>query len=262
MTGSDPLQPVVMSTHNLPEPPMIRWKVKLNDMSGDTLAEMLESIGFTLDGDLLFGPEFEALQTDQDVSKHARELMRQIKEISRLTEADNNFVVGPVHEFDSEGNQTAEHTVVHIQGRTSMSLGGFVAAIGHAGQLTAEGRAERERIAKVQRVQTLMRASWRSELVLTVLKLLDGDVTGTDLGHVHDFIQDNVGGALYPTFGTETEFTRFNRSINHPTVLGLEARHAVSNVDAPPNPMTKNEARDFMVRVSWAWIEDVARQDV
>jgi hypothetical protein len=41
---------------------------------------------------------------------------------------------------------------------------------------------------------------------------------------------------------TGKQLTRFNRSNNHPDILGLKARHAVANDDPPPDPLDIGEA--------------------
>lgn len=61
-------------------------------------------------------------------------------------------------------------------------------------------------------------------------------------------------------FGSGKEFERFDRSINHPKAMGLEARHAVSKVDPPPKPMTLAEARTFAHRVGTAWLATFDQQ--
>jgi hypothetical protein len=54
-----------------------------------------------------------------------------------------------------------------------------------------------------------------------------------------------MDGDLSP-FATTKQLTRFNRSIHHPGVLGLEACHAVSNEKPPPDPMDMDEAKRFI----------------
>lgn len=75
-----------------------------------------------------------------------------------------------------------------------------------------------------------------------------------------DLIQNDADGDLV-RFASEAQFTRFNRSINHPDVLGLKARHAVSNVESPPDSMSMIEATQFIIDVAEKWIVEKANRE-
>ena len=228
-------------------------------MTGDVLAETLAAAGFALDGDMLSGEPFEALDEWGDVSDAARELGQKVREIARLNpDLVMSFESGPVYEYDADGEEISVHRKVYAKGAASLSIAGHVATIAHgSAELTPEERAEIQRLARAARAAELVRAALASELVLTVMRLLDGEPGTLELAHIHDLIQDDMNGDL-SGFASEAEFTRFNRSINHPEVLGLEARHAVTNVEPPRDPMDIGEATRFITSVAQKWITEKA----
>ena len=236
---------------------MTRWKVEVTDAIGDVLIETLAAAGFELDGDMLFGEPFEALDDWGAVSDSARELGQKVREIARLNpNLEMSFESGPVYEYDGDGNQIGKHHKVYAQGAVSLGLAGQATAVANT-SLTPEEQAEIARQARAEKAAQLMRAVMQSELVLTVLRLFEGEPWGTELGHVHKLIQNDMDGDL-SRFGTGNQFERFNRSINHPDVLGLKARHAVTNEEPPPDPMNLIQATQFMRDVAQKWIEEKA----
>ena len=236
---------------------MTRWKVEITSVSGDIVAETLAAAGFDLHGDLLSGEPFEALDDWGAVSDAARELGQKITEIARLNpDLEIGFESGPVYEYDSDGNQIGKNHKVYLQGATSVGLAGQVVAVENT-SISPEEKAEFERQARAEKAAQLMRAVMRSDLVLTVLRLFEGEPWGTELGHVHKLIQYDMDGDL-SRFGTRNQFERFNRSINHPGVLGLKARHAVTNDEPPPDPMNLKQATQFIRDVADKWIKEKA----
>jgi len=53
---------------------------------------------------------------------------------------------------------------------------------------------------------------------------------------------------------TRSQISRFTRTAGHPKVAGDEARHGVSTVEPPPNPMTPPEAWTFVASVLSEWL--------
>ena len=76
------------------------------------------------------------------------------------------------------------------------------------------------------------------------------------LGHIIDIVQDACQGDLN-AFASKNKITQFNRSINHPKVMGLKARHAISQEQPPPKPMSFEEACLFAKGIGRAWIESL-----
>ena len=142
--------------------------------------------------------------------------------------------------------KTLEITI--LRGRSRPEAVGVVDS-----KLTPEERAEIERLARAGKAGELVKAAVASDLVLTVMRLLGGEPGTLELGHVHELLLDDMDGDL-SVFATAKQLTRFNRSINHPDVLGLKARHAITNEEPPPDPMDMGEATRFIESIAEKWI--------
>lgn len=237
----------------------MRWRVQINEMTGDILPDTLAAVGYTLDGDMLSGESFEACDEWGDVSDVAHDLAHCVREIARLNpEIEIGFSSGPVHEYDANGNEIHCHHKIYVQGAV-MTLRASVAGVATVhSSLSPEERAEIERLARAAKAGELVAAALRSNLVMTVMRLLDGEPGTLELGHVHDLLLDDMDGDL-SAFAKTGQLTRFNRSINHPEILGLKARHAVSNQDPPSDPMDMDEATQFIRGIAQKWIAGKAK---
>ncbi len=234
---------------------MTRWRVRLNDMTGNVLVETLAAAGFELDGDMLSG--FDALDDWGDVSDAARELGQKVVEIARLNpDLEIGFTTGKVHEYGADGNQIGEHTKVYARTATSLKIEGQATLVENT-SISPEEKGEIERQARASKAAELLRAAMASDDVLEVLRLFEGEPWGTELGHVHDLIRDDVSGDL-SRFATKAQLTRFNHSINHQDALGLKARHATLKTDPPRDPMTLSQATAFIRDIAEKWIKEKA----
>ncbi len=119
----------------------------------------------------------------------------------------------------------------------------------------------REEEANKERLISLLAASLSNPNILNVLSLMKmDDPSATDLGHIVDLIQDECNGDI-GEFTTKAKQRRFERSINHPEIMGLKARHAVSREQPPPKPMSFEEAKEFAHRVGAAWLDRIEKYE-
>jgi hypothetical protein len=119
------------------------------------------------------------------------------------------------------------------------------AAIAHGRQAIAAGR--------------LAAAAARDDRTADVIRLLaKPSLTPTELGVMLELIEDVSGGALR-RYAAHTELKRFDRSINHRKVFGIEARHGKSPAVPPPNPMSRKEADEFARGVARRWLDELSK---
>lgn len=234
----------------------MRWAVKISDIaSEDILADVLTEVGFNLSVDMLSGEPFEAFLDWKDVSDAAHDLAHNIRELARLSpEFELSFSAGAVHEYDADGKEVHVHNMVYAEGTAICMSASVVGVSSVTSSLSPEEQAEMERKGRAARAAELLRAATCSDMVLTIMRLLDGEPGTLELGHVHALVLDDMNGDL-SEFTTKKQLTRFKQSINDPRVLGLKARHAVTNTAPPAEPMTLEEATLFIKLVAEKWIK-------
>lgn len=106
---------------------------------------------------------------------------------------------------------------------------------------------------QAERAVKYIKPALENKLVNLVLTLKGKDLTPLKMGHIFDLIQDDMGSNLNELV-SNSEITRFNRSINHPSVFGLDSRHIVSSCQPPPKPMLLQEAKIFIANLFEKWI--------
>jgi hypothetical protein len=244
----------------------MRWAVEISELSSnrrlleDVLGvlsiRVLEENGqFLLESD-----HFEKLTTPSEVHAYASRIRAIAEEVKKHNpEVDCVFSVGTVVERSPDGIR--RHHFLVVSSTVHIHCSGHAAVIRvEPTQHTSEQRAQREfevqerKHAKLrERAVARIISAVRHEHALTVQQLLQEEVTPQVLGHIVDIIQDDMGGGL-STLMSETQKSRFYRSINHPKVFGRDARHIVSNQEPPPNPMQLGEARAFVQTVAEKWL--------
>ena len=100
-------------------------------------------------------------------------------------------------------------------------------------------------------------AASRDPLARRVLGMLLPLVSWADLYKVHELVQADVNGDMSRLGVSKTALARFSRTANHPDAIGDEARHAVSNQEPPPRPMSHQEACEFVETLIRAWMQKV-----
>jgi hypothetical protein len=250
----------------------MRWRVELIDVTGnkrlfcDVLRELSISVVEENGESFLVGEPFETCDTAADVHAHASRIQAIVQEVcDYVPEIEVAFSVGSVVERTADGGPRRHHFLV-----VSDAL--HLHDIGHVASLTAAPSAhlseeERQRLVVQRQEQEYqhLRATAVSRIIpavaddraLTVQRLLHGELTPQPLGHIADLIQDDFG-ALVTQLAPTNQWKRFYRSINHPTVFGEKARHIVSKVEPPPDPMTLDEARSFIRIVASRWLKSKA----
>jgi hypothetical protein len=247
---------------------LMRWTVEIHSVGDEeALRRVLELGGGKLihaDARAFWLPDFETCESADTVWAAASRFRERLCRFGELdAELQVRLVLGPVCEHLGDGSVRRHHFLTAETG--VYTLTGFGTTLTHRtasisederqeALQRAEERARRERREKAVK---LAAAAAVDERVLQVMELLQvPDPTGTQLGHIVDLIRDARGGDL-SAFATENEMTRFERSINHPKVMGLNARHATSKQEPPPNPMQHPEATLLARDIARKWLDQL-----
>lgn len=230
-----------------------RWRIEVTKVTGDSalLASVLKENGFELNSGLLLSDQFEMLSDASEVYATGSALCQEINRISDMhPDINMTFRLGSVQEL-TKGGVKRVHMAAGVAGAAALAVSGR-AVLSNA-SVTDEERAEMERQKRIERASVILRAVRTDKDVLIVMQLLNGEPTPTELGHVVDIIRDNMNGDM-SAWATKNKLKRFKRSINHQAVFGLDARHARSKDEPPPNPMHMAEAIIFVRDIADQWV--------
>ncbi|MBW4485950.1 MAG: hypothetical protein KME14_25780 [Tildeniella torsiva UHER 1998/13D] len=247
------------------------WCAELKIISGneDVIGSVLANVGYKFVEDkhqdsgkwLLEHPKYSEVSSSKEVYTDAIEIIEKFNKTAQIEKEDSRLEFVSVR-YESSSGIMKRHFFAEL---STCVLGGA--------QLRGEGRIirnshlsedeiirrikEAEELEKKKKEATLIRrmsSALTKPAVLYVMELLSiSDPSMTELGHIIELIVEDCDGDL-TEFTTKAEQSRFERSINHPSVMGLKARHAVSKNQLPPKPMNENEAKSFAHRVGQEWL--------
>jgi hypothetical protein len=244
----------------------MRWRVAISGLPDNVrlLSEIVDPLGISLvevEGEnFLVGDLFEAEESHSAVHNLALRLELIASEIERDDPAARcGFKSGPIFEYLADGSWRKHAFVTLAAHASARATASATLTVGSSPALSEDERARLEQQRQEQEFQALCQrtiprfvAAFHSERVRQVQQLLRGELDPLTLGHIAELIEDDLGGATRDLV-SERQWTRFQRSINHPDVFGVNARHIVSKVTPPPDPMTLFEARAFIRELANQW---------
>lgn len=243
--------------------------VELTNISGDEeiIRTAMTSNGYEISHEsadsveiwLLTHQKYEHFEMASVIHEDAESLVARLSEIAALEGIEINIFVGSVLRVNADGTTNKHHFATfssHIRleahAQTHVTYNPIITVDERLRRIAEaeERKTARERAALISRVA---RAIADPTLIQIIRLVRASNLTMTEAGHIVDIVHDALEGEL-GALTTKDELSRFRRSINHPKVMGLSARHAVTNVDPPPKPMTENEARSYAKRIGREWL--------
>jgi hypothetical protein len=249
---------------------LTRWKVEITSTTSNErlLRDVLDELSvevISLNGQcVLASSRFESCSTAGEVDAIASELKSLVDEVGKhdaQLASQLRVDIGSVLERRSDGTWARHHVL-------KAALTG-VFAIGGVGTLTVtrspplsedeQRQIEAERLEdeyqqlRRKAVSRIVSAS-RDERALKVQRLLAGELTPLDMGHIVELIEADPDVKIGEIV-SKRQLSRLTGSINHPAVYSENARHSVATQQPPPNPMTEGEARPFVRSLATRWME-------
>lgn len=206
-------------------------------LASELLGKDVVTLAESLDGHWLWSKHFSALDDDR-----ARDVLAKAEKLVAIAR-------GAVH------LQTGAHL--------NITLGTLLRQVqdGRSGGTTAvpsQGLIPNRR--NFEQLQRWAAVGQRDIDVAHVLRVFSRGMDWHDLYHAFEVVQARVGSTIWKDgWTTKAEVRRFTQTANSRAALGVEARHGKAKVPAPKNPMTWNEADDFVRMIVWKWVNDLGR---
>lgn len=220
---------------------MPTWTVTLQGNLADleTLASL--GVGVTREGDgfMLRLPELENVTELMQVHQYAVEQLQALNGLRRMAWGDDRaaaIMVGSIVRVDAAGHRTDFVILKSLDMRM------------HGATLDIGGRTFAARAALAARDDNVRQA----------LRRYGGEVSPVNLYRVFEIIRDAVGGEreiVARAWSSQAQTDRFRRTMNSVGALGLDARHGVEKSAPPPDPMSIQEAQEFIARLLERWLD-------
>ena len=250
------------------------WFVEVTDVIGDhgLVSAVLERAGYAISAEdppglqtLLSHPKYEEFETANQVHADAKHLSETLRQFSELDGTAIGITIGAVQSRQADGTAN-KHIFAELRVTISVMTGSATGTVTRNPALTEE---EHQRLITEAQAKAAMQkrlsiihracAALRRPRILEVMELMGiAAPSTTQLGHIVDLIQDECGGDM-EKYASRKQLRRFNHSINHPEVFGLEARHAVSAEDPPSEPMDYAEVKAFAHNIGRLWLAEIER---
>jgi len=244
----------------------MKWMVEITDISTDQrlLSDILKGLKVELYTEdnitYLVSDQFDVESTSAEVWKIAKKMRDLIDEISKST---LGFKLGNLHEQKEDGSRNQ-----HVFASGSLSTGSMSinSTVDITGEISEEERARSEAEhqdyqyqKKLAPLVRLVSACFRDERCLRVYLLLKQELTPPRMFNIFELIRDDLGKNLN-RLASNNDLKRFKTSVNHQQVFGDESRHTASKEEPPPNPMSLEEAQDFISKIADSWFEQKCKK--
>jgi hypothetical protein len=249
-----------------------RWRVRLKGESQDLadLAALFTSptLRVVQEGEEFFleSASFEPLDDSATVHSEAQRIMPRLNGAARLRERSFRNVATDVHVIeltDEGGRRKAIVTGGGITPRGQVRHRVIAAPTLQVGaRLFGPGIVREEEKPSAPEPGSLDTDRWielsgRDADVAEVLSL--SSIRPPDWVNLYKVLKIIQGRAdvVGSGWASREALDRFTRTANHPVAAGRSARHARSNVQPPPKPMTLEEGDEFISRVLVGWLKSL-----
>jgi hypothetical protein len=213
------------------------------------------------------GFEFVFWSTSLEACENAGEVWEEAKRlrelISKVTEIDSEFVLGPVINLSSgipKRNHFIEEPLI-----CNITMSTPTLTVSPPSNLSAEQLSDWNRRQSEQEYQNKLEAqrakiepAFREPRAAKLLQLLKRDShSGESLYKIYELAEGHLScrKEFQNKFSiSKIEFRRFSDAVHNPVISGELARHAYEDKPKTTNPMSINEAESFAVGIGRRWL--------
>lgn len=246
----------------------MKWAVEIQKTNLDrrNLADLLDGLGFAL----IDGIEFPAFtSTEFDACDTAAEVLDKAKQIHTAftgpAQTDSAFVLGAIINFSFDPPQRHVFLEAQIAVVTSL-VGDCTVVISPPKGLSSteierweKDRAEQEYQSKLEAQRARLEPAFRHPQAAKILELLsNNNHSGATLYKIYELVEGHPSNrrAFHARFDISIDqFNRFKDAVHNFKVSGDWARHAYEEDPKTNNPMSKDEAEQFVRQIAARWLE-------
>lgn len=248
----------------------MKWavEIKVSCLDRRNLSDLLSGLGFTLVETMhrqaLTSPKIDASATATD----AFEIAKRVRDaFTGAAQIDPTFALGSV--FDYSVDPPRSSTFIEPSSiAVTMSMG--IATVSTSSPASLSGvelekwnldNDERQYQAKLERQRSKLEPAFVNKKASQMLEMLAlKEPSGEVIYKIYELTEGQSSNRknFHTQYGISTsEFDRFKDAVHNPDVTGGWARHANAQRLNSSNPMTKDEAAQFVRRIAEKWLANV-----
>jgi len=248
----------------------VKWAVEIQKTSLDkrNLSDLLFGLGFELIEGIKYSamvsPEIDACSTAADAFEKAKAVREAFRGSAQI---DSDFVLGSV--IDYSMSPPRRHAFLEVESCVmTMKVGTPTVTIpppkGLSDTELEQWKAdneERQYQANLERQRTMLEPAYLSERAAKAIELLALEKpTAEAIYKLYELAEGNPKNRdnFHQKLSISREqFDRFRDAVHNPSVTGDWARHTYHQNPRTSNPMTKDEAKNFVRDIATKWLQSL-----
>lgn len=248
----------------------MKWAVEIQhtNLEPRNLSDLLGGLNFSLINGTDY-PAFTSSDFDNcDTATQVYEIAKQLRAaLTGPSQIDPSFMLGSVIDYSS--NPPKRHYFLEVGSALSKtSFGNVTLSITPPKGLSAEEfkrweqeYAEREYQAKLENQRSKLEPAYRNPNAAKMFELLSiASPSAEILYKIYELAEGHPSKRtdFHKKYGiTKNQFDRFRDAVHNPKVSGDWARHAYEDIPRTSNPMSKDEAEQFIRQLASKWLDDI-----
>lgn len=250
----------------------MKWAIEVQKTSLEqrNLADLLKGLGFDLiqenECSALSSPTIDACATAADAFEIAKDVRAAFKGPANI---DPEFALGSV--IDCATTPPRRHAFLEVAPCVmEITFGTATITISPPKGLSSaelakwhEEHNERQYQTELERQRALLEPAFLNPKAAKAIELLSiENPSGETLYKIYELAEGHPSNrsAFHAECGIDKEqFNRFKDAVHNPAVTGDWARHAYHQKPNTTDPMTREEAEQFVRRVADRWIQSIRR---
>ena len=245
----------------------MKWAVEIQktNLERRNLGDLLSGLGITLVNGIEFpaftSPEIDMVGTAEEAFEKAKHLR---DAINGPAQTDPSFTLGSVIDYSCKPPK--RHAFLEVHSTMQNQIVGNVTLTvsppkGLSDDELAWWKAEHAELdyqAKLEAQRSKLEPAFRSQVATKVLELLSiNNPSAETIYKIYELLEGNSDNRnqFHAQYGiSANQFDRFRDAVHNPNVTGDWARHAVGDTPRTNNPMSKDEAEQFIRNIASQWL--------
>jgi hypothetical protein len=245
----------------------MKWAIEIqkNNLEARNLGDLLSGLGFSLIDGIDYPAFTSAAVNDCDTAQDVFEIAKQIRDaFTGPAQIDPTFTLGSV--IDYSNDPPGRHAFFEaLSLKLKITVKPLTITISPPKDLSGddlekwkEEQAEREYQTKLENQRSKFEPAYRDSSAAKMLELLSiKDPSAETIYKIYELAEGHtIRKSFHAQFGIiKNQFDRFRDAVHNPTVTGDWARHAVGELPRTGNPMSRDEAEQFVRQIASKWLE-------
>jgi hypothetical protein len=252
----------------------MKWAIEIQktNLEARNLRDLLSGLGFSLIDGIDYLAFTSADLNNCDNAQEVFEIAKQIRDaFTGPAQIDLTFTLGSVIDYSNDPPKRlafleADSLTMNItMGNPTITISAPNDLSGNDLDKWKEEQAEREYQTKLENQRSKLEPAYRDSSAAKMLELLSiKDPSSETIYKIYELAEGHPKNRknFHAQFGIlKDQFDRFRDTVHNPKVSGGWARHTYEDPPRTGNPMSRDEAEQFVRQIASKWLEHIRSTD-